>query len=552
MIKGYFKSAIKKTNYLLLFIVFVISYFFIYGFYGYSDGDDGYVLAFSWRVFQGEIPYRDFISVRPPLTFLFHALPLYIIPDNYQIIFERFLFYVLMALSSLFCSLSLTNVFKQNFHINPYLMATVGFVFSVHNFLPMPWYTVDGIFFASLGIFLLVRFSSLYSIVFGMLFLFFSALCKQPFYLMPFAGIAFIILVYRDWKKTIVAIFCLIILMCIFLYILYYLKALKGFLSLTTGSTKLNDLLAAGVFSYLRVYSLYIIITIGFWIIAQRLSDMKKFSRITELVPYFFISFLLFYPLAHFGYSVLYKGIVYDPVHSFGYEGILASFLFILSVFLFILKFKIEKSWISLFFLTLLSWCSSISWGIQSPVLFSTPLLFSFFLISNKYFNIKNITQLVKYTLSIGTFTYYVAYQKPSCNPIRRDLVYEISDIFPKLNHIKVGKDIYNKYHEFKSLTNKYGSNFKTLPGMPLSNYLTNTKSPISLDWVSNGETNNHNEDVLKTLVQQNVVVFVEKKPQLITVLNTKDRFNSSVTYHIKSNWIKIDSTQYFEIYKNK
>lgn len=542
----------KKFNYLLLFIIFVISYFVVYGFYGYNDADDGYVLAFSWRVFNGEIPYRDFISVRPPLTFLFHSLPLYFIPDNYQIIFERFLFYVLMALSCLFCSLSLVNVFKQNFQINSYLLATIGFVFSVHNFSPMPWYTVDGIFFASFGIFILIRSSSLYSVVFGMLFLVLSALCKQPFYLMPFVGIVFIIVIYRDWRKTTVAILSLILLISIYTFILYKLNALTSFLYLTTGSTKISDLLTAGVFSYLRVYSFYIIIPLGFWIIAHRLSSIKKLSRVKELVPYFFISLLLLYPLAHFVYSVLYKVSIYNPTLSFGYEGKTGSFLFILATALFILNFKVEKKWVSLGFFVLLSWCTGISWGGQTPVLFSTPLLFCFFYISNYYFNVKKVSKLVIYTLSIGTFTYYLAYQKPSCNPVRRDLVFEVSDIFPKLNHIKVGKDIYDKYHEFKYLTTKYGSNFKTLPGMPLSNYLTNTRSPISLDWVSNGETNNQNDDILKMLVKKNVVVFVEKIPQIITVSNSQDRFNSSVTYQIKSSWIKIDSTQHFEVYKNK
>ena len=124
----------KQTKYIIIFILFVVVYFFAYSFHGYNDGDDGYLMGLSWRVFSGETPYKDFISVRPPFSPLFHSLPMYVIPENYQIIFERFLFYLLVALSALFCALSLHKTFDlKQYQLHPYLLATVGFVFSVHN-----------------------------------------------------------------------------------------------------------------------------------------------------------------------------------------------------------------------------------------------------------------------------------------------------------------------------------------------------------------------------------------------------------------------------------
>lgn len=542
----------KHRHFIILFILIIISYFFAYAFYGYNDGDDGYVLALSWRVFNGEIPYRDFIFVRPPLSPLLHSLPLCIIPENYQVLFERFLFFVFVGSSSMFSALALDKVFKlrENYQLDPFLLAIAGFVFSVHHFPPMPWYTVDGIFFASAGIFILVRYSASYSIVAGMLFLFLSALCKQPFYLMPFAGIAFVFITHKSWRKAAIAILSLAVLICVFAFIFYRLHALKGFLTLTTGSTKISDLLTAGVFRYLRVYSLFILVPFLFWAVARKLSVIPRFARVTELTPYVFISFLLLYPLAQYSYSVLYKAVPYDPVFSYSYEDTVAIFLFIACIFLFILNFKIENKWASLWFLSLLAWCSGISWGAMTPVLFSTPLLFGFFLLSFQYFGLKNMSRLTIFTILIGIFTYHIAYLKPVCNPLRKELTYEVSDIFPKLSHIKVGKDMYEKYHEFKLLADKYGNNFKTLPGMPLSNYLTNTKSPLPMDWVANGEANNKNERVLNALFDKNPVVFVEKEPALISVLNNDDKNNSSVTYFVKLNWIKIDSTQHFYVYK--
>jgi len=535
----------------IIFMVFIIAYFIVYAFYGFNDADDGFTLAHSWRVFSGAIPYKDFILVRPPLSPLFHTLTLYLVPDNYQIIFERFLFYILLALSSLFGSLVIDNAFKlKDFQISPYLLATVGFVFSVHNFPPMPWHTVDGIFFASLGIFILVRFTASYSIIFGMLFLFFSALCKQPFYLMPLAGIAYTTIALKDWRKLVVSILSLLGFISAFLFILFKLKALSSFINLTSGSTKIRDLLYAGGIKYFSINSVFLIVPAVIWVVTQKLSKNKKLSRITVLVPYSFISILLFFPLSWFVYTVFYKGTPYNIANSAFFVDSTATLLFFSAIFLFIANFALEKKWIILWFLTLLSWCASISWGYQTPVLFSTPLLFGFFVASYQYFKIINLAKLAIYTLLIGTLTYYVAYQKPFCNPVRHDLNYEISDIFPKLKFIKVGKDTHDKYHELKYLVNKYGNNFKTLPGMPLSNYLTNTTSPIPIDWVINAETNNNDDDILNVLSQKRPVVFIEKEPQIISITNLKGKFTSPVTYLIKSNWIKVESTKYFDIYK--
>ncbi len=40
---------------------------------GYNPTDDGFVLAQSRRILDGQIPHRDFISVRPVASALLHA-----------------------------------------------------------------------------------------------------------------------------------------------------------------------------------------------------------------------------------------------------------------------------------------------------------------------------------------------------------------------------------------------------------------------------------------------------------------------------------------------
>jgi hypothetical protein len=87
---------------------------------------------------------------------------------------------------------------------------------------------------------------------------------------------------------------------------------------------------------------------------------------------------------------------------------------------------------------------------------------------------------------------------------------------------------------------------------MPLANYLTNTKSPLTIDWVFNAEVNNDNTDVLNILSTKRTFIFMEKEPQLIKISNIPEKFHSSLSYFITLNWAKIDSTKYFDVYKIK
>ena len=70
---------------------------------------------------------------------------------------------------------------------------------SVHNFPPMPWHTIDGLFFSSITLFLMARVvrikenSSLFLIFAGVASVF-AALAKQSFYFLP---ILLIIIVER-------------------------------------------------------------------------------------------------------------------------------------------------------------------------------------------------------------------------------------------------------------------------------------------------------------------------------------------------------------------
>jgi hypothetical protein len=214
-----------------LFFIIVILYCVLYAPYGLNDCDDGFILSQSWRMYNGEIPYKDFMTIRPFFTPFIHSVFLHIVPDNYQVIFERYLFYVLMALSSLFCSLSIYKGYKV---VNPYLLASLGFVISVGSFPPMAWHTVDGIFFASIAFyFLTLGYTDLF-----LPFLLLSALCKQSFYPLILVGIYFVYFVFSLDKENIYWLIGeLLILVISFFTLLFYSGLLPNFIEQTTRSS---------------------------------------------------------------------------------------------------------------------------------------------------------------------------------------------------------------------------------------------------------------------------------------------------------------------------
>ena len=127
-----------NQKYLTIFLTFMlpILYFFLYASYGFSDTDDGFILANSYKIFNGEIPYKDFFYVRPPISIYLHSIPYFLVPENYVFIFERFLFFSFISIYSYISLLILENHFKElkeNIFLKS-IFLVLTFMFSVHNF----------------------------------------------------------------------------------------------------------------------------------------------------------------------------------------------------------------------------------------------------------------------------------------------------------------------------------------------------------------------------------------------------------------------------------
>ncbi len=125
-----------------------------YSHLGFNPTDEGYLLSGSRRLLDGEVPHRDFISLRPIGTHLFHA-HLLLWAGDHLILWSRFFVCLQFAAIGWFWVRIAEHFFEPL--PSPWVRWSVGLIgmmFAAHVFPLMPWNSIDGVFFISLGVFL--------------------------------------------------------------------------------------------------------------------------------------------------------------------------------------------------------------------------------------------------------------------------------------------------------------------------------------------------------------------------------------------------------------
>lgn len=119
--------------------------------WGHNPTDDGFVLAYARRVLDGEVPHRDFITIRPAGSAYLHA-PEVALGGDHAMLLGRFV--ALVELAAIAWAWVLVLERAARLRLSPLrrgALATLLFAFDLHAFPLMPWHTVDGLLFLSLG-----------------------------------------------------------------------------------------------------------------------------------------------------------------------------------------------------------------------------------------------------------------------------------------------------------------------------------------------------------------------------------------------------------------
>ncbi len=533
----------------LLFAALPVVFFLLFGFHGMDIADRGFIPAFAHRIVSGEAIYQDFYYVRPPVTPYLHTFEMLLFPETMEMVAYRFFFYVFVWLSVLFSILSLRKFFDfQKIGISPWLLGSMGFLLSVHNFFIAPWHTLDGIVFASLGIYLISLGPRIGYLVAGLCSLGLAAMTKQPFAIVPIAGLVLLFFLY-PWKKAVLAVIGAGLVGVAAIAVIEFLLTpsfnfFETMIAQTTGVTSFEEMKWSAFKLYVRPAIFTFVPLAVIWYILKYQLRSPFTGKVMAALGFLGILAVAIGPLwitFQDGQFVMPKSGFY---HALLFNGGMIALLTIL---------KRERRGLAvLITMMVVAWASSVSWGYATPVLYSFPSLFAIVYFVGivagfsppKWFWPSAASVCLLCIASLNLFVYG--------DDFRSEMTHDLGTVFPRLSHIHAGQQQFDYYNELRQLNEKYGENFTVLPSMPAAHYVTNTQPRIPADWIHDAEIN-YAVGIAKT------ISILDGSPNYVFALKDElhradesGTFRCSVLRHVMDTWTQIDETKEFLVFDNR
>lgn len=162
-----------------------------YSWMGFNPTDEGFILAYSRRILDGQIPHLDFISIHATGSAFVH-MPFVAFGGDQTFWLSRLFAWFEFACIGWAWAVLAERLLEARFTaLERASLAIIGIVFSSHYFPIMAWNTVDGLFCVSVGLAMCCNRSARWRIA-GILMIALAYLCKQNFALIaPAAIVAF-------------------------------------------------------------------------------------------------------------------------------------------------------------------------------------------------------------------------------------------------------------------------------------------------------------------------------------------------------------------------
>ncbi|WP_435579514.1 hypothetical protein [Gilvibacter sp.] len=518
-----------KNTFKILFWCCLIGYLLFYTPYGLENGDMGSIFGISWSMYNGYFPHLDFYYIKPALPPYFHSLLLYLTEDHAYLLNRGFYFVQVFSFS--FLAVKLVSKLWLNLSSEErYFLSALAAVVTIHNYPPMPWNTIDGVFFGVIGLYILLSYQRWYQIALAAFFIALSVLSKQSFYFFP-VMIAGYLALQKDFKKLLILIgFGLFFAGC-FAGLLLSQGAWDAFYAQTFSFTSGSSLYKAGFKSYALAFK-----SQALWLIP--LGGILYFfrKRIPVQASYVVLN------LAIVGYLIY---LFFNPDSYHSVKAWLYQVWFLLAVLFGLLMWRKDKGFSLLLLLLGLSWCASISNGFKTPVHFAVPMVIATYVLLIKLPKVELSKGSAAAVLLAFVVCFSIGYQTVYNDSDRSELTYSMGDVFPRLAGIKSDAETHQQYQELKTLSQQY-DNFTVVPSMTLAHYVTDTKNPIGVDWVFDHHLAGEIEKHYQILVDKKVTVFLE--PFEDHPNNYEESARLSVL--IKERWTLVDQTPYFRVYQ--
>ena len=542
----------------LLFIFFVpMTAHLLFSWIGFNLTDNGYVLAYSRRILEGEIPHRDFMLSCPPGSAFLH-IPVVLFGGDYTFWLSRLFVWFQFGCIAWSWTVIIERLLK--IYLNTFekiCFSIIAFAFSAHNFPIMAWSTIDGLFFTSIGLSLSIK-ESQRSKLFGYLFMGMAYLCRQSFLPMVFVSIVAL----GDWPKTR---FWLAAVLPGIAYI-FYIAVTKTLSDVMLQLSYHADLMYSGLIIYIVNKTMPLGALWGY--LAASLTSARLKSRVLAKIeaPRILLGILMFYVLPFYSAIILTQGkrIITSAFVLFGAAAAAAVY--------FVMNVKDRTAYMKAGILVLLAaWCTSLSKAYHFPVLAAGPLAVLLIgysrILSNRVDKngwVSRAHLFLLYILVIITlFGFGIARFKHSYfiylghGEGVSEMNQPLDGIFPGASMIKTNLNTYRVLYDLRTAASKAGGqNYAIIPDICAYWVKSPQRNPLPVDWVGTyGEHKPSSDRIIKALqaCRGSLVVLVEK----VKVNNLSDGFmpipyneQCEPVKYVLSNFNKIDETEFFELYK--
>ena len=542
----------KNDRFIYFFSCLLITpliFHFIYSSYGFNPTDDGLFLSASRRIIDGEIPHLDFISIRPAGSALFHIFEVLYAGDYLYYLTRLFVWFQFSAISFFWMEVMKKKLFLRDRYLFDIILIVISVMFCSHTFPIMSNPTVDGIFFCSLGIYLIAL--DKYNLkTIGYFLLGCTPLFKQSFLLVPF----FVIFIFDDYKNY-KHILLILTASIVYLLAMIGLGAISDFfIQLSSVDANIIDI---GIISFLTNKYIYFGILIS--ILIKLFTQSNRIVYNTKLVLVYISTIIILTLL----YYILQEKISNNIFWSISY--ILFGISMGLIIIDLIFKFNISKHIIKIMSIVyVIAWSVTLSTGYSTPALFSgilfialiTHLNVSYLMLSN---NKEKIFAFIILILFSGVYNYsrknYVYRDLPV-----NELNYKLDNILPGGKNIFTSKNTFLVIRDVKMLTKKYkNEKIVFIPDYPGFWAASDINNPLPADWIQKvevpygGPYNKLTESVI-AVASSGIIIMQKYSMHKISEgfsLLKESKYHPIISF-VKNNVKKIDQSDYYEIFSNK
>jgi hypothetical protein len=515
---------------------------------GFAPVDDGFTLAYSRRILEGQVPHRDFIIIRPFLSPLIHT-PSVLFGGEYTYWISRFFVWFQFACISWAWVSIVNRAFDNPFNnLMKLFIGLVSFAASVHYFVLTAWHTIDGLFLSSIGLWILLTQRSTPSRVAGYLLIAAAYLCKQGFlFVAPLS-----VLLLGDWREKK---YWLTITLPAAGYCAYLLST-GAFPEAVLQLTSQTGIVSVAVVAYLN-YGVLLGILAGYCSMFLLSTGAVPLPGTRRIWRYVGASVLVAIPASLIALG-LYRGSL--AAVSFGIFGmVLGVVLYCVSKGTMRLEGKTSVALLAL----LLAWSASLSVGYNFPTLLLGPLftLLAAFVYSRResldprFLTTILVVAGVAVLLSFGMYRPYYIYREQPSSELTRSL----DGVLPGARLIYTNPNTYEFLVDLDNATDAVSARNKTyaiIPDVPGYWVQSRQLNPLPIDWPQPVELGDQAliDRVTSDLAAKRgeVVIIVQKAHAfyLAEGFVPLDEDQYPVVQYVRAHFNKTGETEFFELYE--